>query len=110
MLPQTVLFTSSDSVNEFMTTKWLWEDLAPAEHILIFQSDSMLCSNAARSVDDFFAYDFVGAPIAKDLGQGYSGGLSLRKRSTILYILEKWDWMTTKKEGDRFEDQWYFNR
>jgi hypothetical protein len=110
MLPQTVLFTNSDSVNEFMTTKWLWEELAPAEHILIFQSDSMLCANAARSVDDFFAYDFVGAPIAKDLGKGYSGGLSLRKRSTILYILDKWDWMETKKEGDRFEDQWYFNR
>ncbi len=109
-LPQTVLFTNSDSVNEFMTTKWLWEDLAPAEHILIFQSDSMLCANAARSVDDFFAYDFVGAPIAKPQGKGYNGGLSLRKRSTILYILDKWDWMTTKKEGDRFEDQWYFNR
>jgi hypothetical protein len=111
MLPQTVLFTNSDSVNEFMATKWLWEDLAPAEHILIFQSDSMLCANAARSVDDFFAYDFVGAPIAKkDLGKGYNGGLTLRKRSTILYILDKWDWMTTKKGRDRFEDQWYFNR
>jgi Protein of unknown function (DUF5672) len=110
MLPQTVLFTNSDSVNDFMTTKWLWEDLAPAEHILIFQSDSMLCGNAARSVDDYFAYDFVGAPIAKGLGTGYNGGLSLRKRSTIVKILEKWDWETTKKEGDRFEDQWYFNR
>jgi hypothetical protein len=110
MLPQTVLFTNSDSVNEFMTTKWLWEDLAPAKHILIFQSDSMLCANAARSVDDYFAYDFVGAPVAKNLGKGYNGGLSLRKRSTTLNILEKWDWQKTKKEGDRFEDQWYFNR
>ena len=110
MLPQTVLFTNLDSVNEFMTEKWLWEDLAPAEHILIFQSDSMLCANAARSVDDYFAYDFVGAPIAKGLGKGYNGGLSLRKRSTILNILEKWDWKKTKKEGSRFEDQWYFNR
>jgi hypothetical protein len=110
MLPQTVLFTNSDSVNQFMTTPWLWENLAPAEHILIFQSDSMLCANAARSVDDYFDYDFVGAPIAKDLGNGYNGGLSLRKRSTILNILDRWDWERTKKEGDRFEDQWYFNR
>jgi len=107
MLPQTVLFTNSDSVNQFMTTPWLWENLAPAEHILIFQSDSMLCANAARSVDDYFDYDFVGAPIAKGLGKGYNGGLSLRKRSTILNILDKWDWEMTKKEGDRFEDQWY---
>ncbi|PMD43408.1 hypothetical protein L207DRAFT_542677 [Hyaloscypha variabilis F] len=110
LLPQTVLFTNSDSVNEFMTEKWLWEDLAPAEHILIFQSDSMLCANAARSVDDYFAYDLVGAPIAKKLGTGYNGGLSLRKRTTILNILERWDWKTTQKDGDRFEDQWYFNR
>jgi len=70
----------------------------------------MLCANAARSVDDFFEYDLVGAPIAKDLGTGYNGGLSLRKRSTILRVLENYDWEATQKEGDRFEDQWYYNR
>lgn len=110
ILPQTTFFTNSDSVNAFMTQKWLWEDLAPAEHILIFQSDSMLCANAARSVEDYFAYDLVGAPIAKDLGKGYNGGLSLRKRSTVLRVLDRWDWETTKKDGDRFEDQWFYNR
>jgi hypothetical protein len=110
ILPQTTLFTNSDSVNAFMTQKWIWEDLAPAEHILIFQSDSMLCANAARSVEDYFHYDLVGAPIAKDLGKGYNGGLSLRKRSTILRILDTWDWEKTKKDGDRFEDQWFYNR
>ena len=110
ILPQTVLFTNSDSVNAFMTKKWLWESLEPAENILLFQSDSMLCANAARSVDDYFEYDFVGAPIATGLGVGYNGGLSLRKRSTIMEILNRWDWETTKKEGDRFEDQWFYNR
>ncbi|CZR58935.1 related to MNN4 Regulates the mannosylphosphorylation [Phialocephala subalpina] len=110
MLPQEVLFTNSDSVNAFMTKKWLWEDLEPAEHILIFQSDSMLCANAARSVDDYFQYDFVGAPIAAGLGVGYNGGLSLRKRSTTLRVLEEWDWEETKTEKVRFEDQWYYDR
>jgi hypothetical protein len=110
ILPQTVLFTNSDSVNAFMTKSWIWESLAPAEHILIFQSDSMLCANAARSVEDYFEYDFVGAPIASHLGKGYNGGLSLRKRSSIMRILDSWDWEETKKEGDRFEDQWFFNR
>ena len=70
----------------------------------------MLCANAARSVDDYFEYDFVGAPIASHLGKGYNGGLSLRKRSSTLRILGQWNWEETKKEGDRFEDQWYFNR
>ncbi|RDW89561.1 hypothetical protein BP6252_01593 [Coleophoma cylindrospora] len=108
ILPSSVLFTNSNSVNKFMTQKWLWESLAPAEHILIFQSDSMLCANAARSVEDFFDYDLVGAPIRKDLGQGYNGGLSLRKRSTILRVLKEWRW--SAQDGDRFEDQWYYNR
>jgi hypothetical protein len=110
VLPQTVLFTSAASVNAFMTKPWLWENLAPAEHILIFQSDSMLCANAARSVEDFFDYDFVGAPIAKHLGAGYNGGLSLRKRGSMLRILEEWDWNETKQDGDPSEDQWYFRR
>jgi hypothetical protein len=70
----------------------------------------MLCANAVQSVEYYFAYDFVGAPIALDFGQGYNRGLSLRKRSTILSILKKWDWKLTKIEGNRFEDQWYYNR
>jgi hypothetical protein len=110
-LPSTVVFSNSNSVSAFLTQKWLWESLAPAENILLFQSDSILCANAPRSVDDFFEYDFVGAPIDPDLGwNGFNGGLSLRKRSTTLRILDRWDWEKTKKEGDRFEDQWYFNR
>jgi hypothetical protein len=68
----------------------------------------MLCSNAARSVDDFFEYDFVGAPIAPHLGAGMNGGLSLRKRETILRILDEFNWEENK--GSRFEDRWYFDR
>jgi hypothetical protein len=111
LLPQTVMFMNSNSVDKFMTDDWLWKELAPAEHILIFQSDSMLCANAARSVDDYFQYDLVGVPIKAGLGNGYNGGLSLRKRSTVMRILENWDWEESVKDGhDRFEDQWYYNR
>ena len=70
----------------------------------------MLCANAARSVEDFFEYDFVGAPIAKHLGEGYNGGLSLRKRSRMLKILDEHNWEKEQKEGDRFEDRWFYNR
>lgn len=110
ILPQTVLFTDSDSVSAFLTNSWIWESLAPAEHILLFQSDSMLCGNAARSVEDYFDYDFIGAPIRGEFGKGYNGGLSLRKRSSVLRVLGTWDWEETKKDGDRFEDQWFYNR
>lgn len=108
-LPPTVLFTNSDSVSSFLTKAWLWEDLAPAKWILIFQSDSMLCSNSARSVEDFFEYDFIGAPFAKHLGSGMNGGLSLRKRETMLQVIEDNDWEKPAEKGRRFEDSWYFD-
>ena len=101
-----VYFPNRDSVSEFLTKSWLWEELAPAEHVLLFQSDSILCSNSVRSVEDFFEYDFVGAPIVAMYGQGFKGGLSLRKRSTIMKILTDWTYMA----GDVPEDQWYYTR
>jgi hypothetical protein len=109
ILPSTVLFSNSDSVSAFLTKPWLWQQLAPAKWVLMFQSDAMLCANAARSVEDFFEYDFVGAPISvKEGGEGFNGGLSLRKRETILRIIEENDWETNR--GKRFEDRWYFDR
>lgn len=103
-LPEGLFFPNWDSVSDFLTTPWLWNDLAPADHVLIFQSDSVLCANSVRSVEDFFEYDYVGAPIAPELGVGYNGGLSLRKRSTMLRVLEEFQW------GGGPEDQWYFAR
>jgi len=101
-----IYFPSWDSVSEFLTEKWMWEDLAPAEHILIFQGDSIICANSVRSVEDFFEWDLIGAPIVPIYGQGYNGGLSLRKRSTMLRIVDKYDWH--EATGMRPEDQWFY--
>ncbi|TVY28630.1 hypothetical protein LHYA1_G002311 [Lachnellula hyalina] len=112
VLPQDSMLTDADAMNRFLTQDWLWEFLSPAEHILLFQSDSMLCGNAARSVNDYFEYDFVGAPTAAGGSDAYNGGLSLRKRSSTLKVLEEWDYEDTKKndKNDRYEDQWFHNR
>ena len=107
-LAEGVWFPSWDSVSDFLTTSWLWLDLAPAEHILIFQSDSILCANAVRSVEDFFEYDLIGAPIHPTWGVGYNGGLSLRKRSTTLRVLEEFSW--AENPDPRPEDQWFYAR
>jgi hypothetical protein len=74
--------------------------------VLIFQSDSILCANAPKSVDDFLEWDFVGAPIVPVLGAGYNGGLSLRKVSSTMRVVEMFDW----KEDPIFEDQWYYKQ
>ncbi|RDW56657.1 hypothetical protein BP6252_14070 [Coleophoma cylindrospora] len=116
-LPSEVHFRTQESVSDFLTQPWLWEQLAPAEHVLLFQADSILCSNSALQVDDFFEYDFIGAPINPSYGKGYNGGLSLRNRTMILDILGSSSWKDEKDDaenptnpGVEFEDQWFYNK
>jgi len=68
----------------------------------------MICANAARSVDDYFEYDFIGSPV---IGDESTGGLTLRKRSTIMRVLENWDWKESYGLTDTskpHEDQWFY--
>lgn len=111
-LPSTILFDKSDAVSSFLTQSWLWEELEPAKHVLLFQTDSVLCSKAARSVEDFFDYDFVGAPIATNLWAdgGYNGGLSLRKRESFLRITKEFDWLENTNQQMRYEDRWFYDK
>ncbi len=88
--------------------------MAPFEHLLMFQADSILCSNSAQKVEDFLEWDFVGAPVDEErgLGMGYNGGLSLRNRTKCLEITRAYDWQT-ERHGDHskgnvdYEDQWF---
>jgi hypothetical protein len=87
VLPPHVKFHVRDEVSDFLTSPWLWESLAPAPHVLLFQADSIICSNSPETMEDFLQYDFVGAPIRPDMGlgdEGMNGGLSLRNRTLIL--------------------------
>jgi hypothetical protein len=91
-LPDDEKLSSHASVSDFFTKPWFWEQLAPAEHILMFQADSILCSKAPQKVEDFLQYDFVGAPVRDGLGLGYNGGLSIRNRTMCLDIVNNFDW------------------
>ena len=62
-IPKEAGSTSHASRSALLTSPWLWEQLAPAGHVLLFQADSMICSNSQANVADFLQYDFVGAPI-----------------------------------------------
>lgn len=111
-LPSTILFEKSDSVSSFLTQSWLWEELEPAKFVLLFQTDSVLCSKAARSVEDFFDYDFVGAPISTSMWAdgGYNGGLSLRKRESFLRVTKEFDWIENTNQQLRYEDRWFYDK
>ncbi|KAH8800709.1 hypothetical protein F5884DRAFT_808558 [Xylogone sp. PMI_703] len=116
-LPPTVDFRNRLDVSGFLTEAWLWEQLSPAKHVLIFQSDSILCSNSPLKVDDFLFYDFVDAPIDPAYGEGYNGGLSLRNRSMVLDIIHSSSWRdefdhakNKLQQSVEFEDQWFYSK
>lgn len=69
-LPSALSFEKHTDVSGFMTTPWLWEQLAPAKHVLLFQLDSIICSNSPFEINDYLQYDFIGAPIQNSPGWG----------------------------------------
>lgn len=104
-LPTDTKFTNSASVSRFLTSPWLWEQVIEAPRMLLFQSDSILCSKSEGRVDDYFEYDLVGAPIAAQYGQGYNGGLSIRNPRLFLNITQEVDFVAS---GHEFEDQFFY--
>ena len=76
-----------------MSTEFLYR--VPTDIFLIFQTDSMICPNFKNTIEQFLKYDYVGAPwkeIPKDYMREGSlvgnGGLSLRRKTKMLEILE----------------------
>jgi hypothetical protein len=101
---------------EFMTRFGFWESLKPAEHVLLFSADSMLCSQSPRTVDGFLQYDFIGAPLSINGTEGMpgvSGGLSLRNRQAMLDITSKMDWSGERDPSGAipqvWEDIWFWD-
>jgi hypothetical protein len=59
----------------------------PTEQFLIFQTDTMICPSEKNLIYDFLKYDYVGAPWSFE-GDVGNGGLSLRRKSKMLEIIE----------------------
>jgi hypothetical protein len=106
-VPSNYSMKDRDTISQMFTDPHLYADiLAPAEHLLVFQPDSIFCAGAPKSLNDFLEYDWIGAPWSKTAGHGGNGGLSLRKVSRILQVLEKKRRVNT---GMPFEDEWLSN-
>ncbi|KAK6533673.1 hypothetical protein TWF694_002606 [Orbilia ellipsospora] len=88
IIPDEFDLTSRKSVNRYLASRWLWEQLAPAKHVLVFQADAILCANSYKTVEDFFEYDFIGATLAPN-ARLYNGGLSLRNREMIMKLFDE---------------------
>lgn len=69
--------------NELFLSKTFWKRIVGRNKILIFQTDSFLCSNSDYTIKNFMKYDYIGSkwPRYRPVGlimDGGSGGLSLR--------------------------------
>ncbi|KAF9878692.1 hypothetical protein CkaCkLH20_03592 [Colletotrichum karsti] len=106
-IPPDTTFPDHTSVTVFMVRPWLWQLFAPANRMLIFQVDSILCSQSPQRVEDFIEWDFIGAPIIKEKGHGYNGGLSIRNPKLFLEIALEQEKNPTELSP---EDQWFYGK
>ncbi|KAK3375146.1 hypothetical protein B0H63DRAFT_268506 [Podospora didyma] len=106
-IPSNMSTGSQEEISRFLTTLWLYEVvLQPAEWLLIFQTDSILCANSRGNLNDYLDYDWVGAPWNPNGRFGGNGGLSLRRVSTIIDVLRN----QKRVDGSEPEDVWLTDR
>jgi hypothetical protein len=83
-IPTNMSTNGQEMISRFLTNLWLYETvLRPAEWLLVFQTDSILCANSRQNLNDYLDYDWVGAPWNPSGRFGGNGGLSLRRVSAI---------------------------
>jgi hypothetical protein len=111
-LPTHAYLENYEGVASFLASKWFWMQLEPAEHMLLFQSDSILCANSGRRAEDFFEYDFIGAP-HPFFPDAFNGGLSLRNVSLSRQIVETWNIADDVVNGTGlglYDDLWFWDK
>jgi len=74
-----------DDYNELLKSREFYHYI-PTETFLVFQTDTAICGEDRELLDQFLQYDYVGAPWKDAVG---NGGLSLRKKSKMLEIIDK---------------------
>lgn len=108
-IPPEYSVNSRENISRMFTDPRLYDTiLAPAEHLLVFQPDAILCTNSDQSLNDYLEWDWVGAPWGKTIQFGGNGGLSLRRVSRILKAIEK---AGRRPHNDgALEDLWLVNK
>ena len=94
---------NSSSYSKLLSSTRFWSALR-AQHVMIFQTDSVLCSMSPWSIEYFLRYDYVGAPwidqwYGMDIG---NGGLSLRKTNTMIRVTKSFKFNETENEDIYF--------
>ncbi|TDZ24309.1 hypothetical protein Cob_v003204 [Colletotrichum orbiculare MAFF 240422] len=106
-IPSNMSTAGQEMISRFLTNLWLYETvLQPAEWLLVFQTDSMLCANSKYNINDYLEYDWIGAPWNPGGRWGGNGGLSIRRVSAMIDILR----YQKRVDGSEPEDVWLAER
>lgn len=106
-IPSNMSTAGQEMISRFLTNLWLYETvLQPAEWLLVFQTDSMLCANSRHNINDFLEYDWIGAPWNPGGRWGGNGGLSIRRVSAMIDVLRE----QVRVDGSEPEDVWLAER
>ena len=101
--------------SSLLLSKELYDHI-PTEVFLVFQTDALICEKFKDQIYDFIEYDYVGAPVLGsspwnlDEGAVGNGGLSLRRKSKMLEIIDKCkvrDDITGHREDLTYEDMFF---
>ena len=86
--------------SRLLTSETTVYDNIDTETFLIFQTDTIIIKKNKDLINQFLEYDYVGAPWSD--GTIGNGGLSLRKKSKMLEIMEKEDIERRNQPEDLF--------
>jgi len=87
--------------NTLLKSKEFHEKI-PTELFLVAQTDSMICPQNKDLLDKFLQYDYIGAPWNIDIPAVGNGGFSLRRKSKMLEIIEKYPSVDPGDHEDRY--------
>jgi hypothetical protein len=88
--------------SSLLTNERIVYDNIPTETFLIFQTDTIIIKKNKYLINQFLKYDYVGAPWSSGYNEVGNGGLSLRKKSKMLEIIEKENMERRKLPEDLF--------
>ncbi|KAI1268518.1 hypothetical protein F5Y18DRAFT_423879 [Xylariaceae sp. FL1019] len=107
VLPDPWILDSKEDIHRLFTDPRFYDEFLPGvEWLLKYESDSILCANSEKSLDDWLHWDWTGAPRNGNNRFSGNGGLSLRRVSAIKRVLK----FQMRYNDTSPEDEWFGSR